>query len=155
MRPASILFSEDAGGTFLRNMWDIVNYRLDGPEFESRQFFSFPGTSRPALRPTSATPTHWIHGSFPGLTWLGLKADHSLHLGSGSRMSGTIRLRPLYAFMVWTGTLPFFHVPPKYWRISAVLHEATTKSDGSFVCVLQDRDILSALILLLLLLAML
>ena len=41
MRPASILSSEDAGSTFLRNMWDIVNYRLDGPEFESRHFFLF------------------------------------------------------------------------------------------------------------------
>jgi len=54
MRPASILSSEDAGSTFLRNMWDIVNYRLDGPEFESRHI-SFPETSRPYLRPTLAT----------------------------------------------------------------------------------------------------
>jgi len=87
------------------------------------------------LQPT----THWIPGFFPGLTWPGHEVDNSLRLGSASRMSGAILLRPLYAFMVWTGTtLPFFTFPRKNLRISTRLHEATIKSNGSFflcVCV--------------------
>ena len=92
MRPASILSPEDAGITFLRNIWDIVNYRLDGPEFESRHF-SFPETSRRALRPTPATCSLDTR-VFPRLTWPGRKVDHPLHLGPGSRMSGAILPRP-------------------------------------------------------------
>jgi len=114
--------------------------------------------SRNAQTCSAVHPSHLFIGylgSFPGLTWPGRKVDHSLHLGPGSRMSGAIRLRPLYAFMVWTGKTTIFHFPSKNLRISTRLHEATIKSDGTFSFVLQNHNIFSALLLLLLLLVML
>ena len=82
-------------------------------------------------------PTHWIPRSFPGLTWPLLKVGHSLHLGSGLRMSGAISLRPLYAFMVWTGTtLPFLTF---FRKIGEFLLDYTkprsSRTDLFFVCV--------------------
>jgi len=47
-------------------------------------------------------------GQFPGVDNQGMTLTTHFHLVPTLRMSGTIPLLPLYAFMVWTGTTLLF-----------------------------------------------
>jgi hypothetical protein len=84
--------------------------RLHDPEVESQQ------RKVDILYPRSPPEQLWCPPSFvvngyrrhfPGLKRLGCDVDHS-YLAPRLRMSGSIPLLLLYAFMMWTGiTLPF------------------------------------------------
>jgi len=83
-----------------------VCYRLDGLEFKSWYRQKIISSSKcqtglrahPAFYSVGTTILSWGY-SDQGMVW-----STQLHLASRLRMSGTIPLLPLYAFMAWAGT---------------------------------------------------
>ena len=74
----------------------------------ARSFFK---TSRQALWP-HLLPIQYVLGSFPGLKCSEREVYHPFRLTLRLRMSVTLRLVPLFAFIVWTGktlAVPYLH----------------------------------------------
>ena len=134
VRPPVRPFCEDCNGKH----YDFKE--LHGPGFDSRQgqeTFLFSKMSRPALGPTQP-PIHWVPGSFPGSKEVGaLKLTTHLNLVLRLRMSGTIPLLPLYAFMVWTGkNLPSQQSVHTYISFPEICHKTVgyETSHNSIIC---------------------
>jgi hypothetical protein len=81
---------------------------MDGPGFEFRQgkeIFLLSKPSRPAPGPNQP-PVKSVSDLYPGeYSDRGVNLATYLHLVLRLRISGAIRLLPLYAFMAWTGTI--------------------------------------------------